>query len=144
MMRFNSIKAGFNLENPAFFKSWLKNVVVNEGDFKIGELQYIFCDDVYLHSINASFLKHDTYTDIITFPSSENINELISGEIYISVDRVKENAKIYGHTFYKELSRVLVHGLLHLLGYEDETDEQKQIMRQREDYYLNLQPLKNS
>lgn len=144
MMRFNSIEAGFKLEKPAFFKSWLKNVVVNEGDFRIGELQYIFCDDGYLHSINTSFLDHDTYTDIITFPSFENSVDIISGEIYISIERVEENAKKYGHSFYQELSRVLVHGLLHLLGYKDETNEQKQIMRQREDYYLNLQAQKNS
>jgi len=143
-MRFNSIKAGFELKNPAFFRSWLKKVIAEESEEKTGEIQYIFCDDKYLHAINTSFLNHDTYTDIITFPSVPDSRQIISGEIYISIDRVKENSHSLGHSFNEELSRVLVHGLLHLLGYDDGSPKEIELMRQKEDYYLNLQAQKNS
>lgn len=144
MISFENIKAGFNFKNPAFFRSLLKQVVSKEGDVKIGELRYIFCSDDYLLEINKKYLDHDTYTDIITFPSSVNSEKIVSGEIYVSIDRVKENTKIFNHSFQSEFSRVLVHGLLHLLGYNDTTPDEKTIMRQKEDYYLALQPQKNS
>jgi len=140
MISFKSLKAGFELKDPAFFRSWLKVVIKTEGKRKLGEIQYIFCDDKYLLLINKKFLKHDTLTDIITFSSSANSKNIISGEIYISIERVKENMTLYKSNFKKEFSRVLVHGLLHLLGFKESNQDEKTIMRKKEDYYLNLQP----
>ena len=139
MISFKSIKAGFELEKPAFFRSWLKRVLLEEGDNKAGEIQYVFCDDIYLREINEKYLNHDTFTDIITFPNSNQPN-IISGEIFISIDRISENHQKYFTSIHEELSRVMVHGLLHLLGYYDHTDVEKLQMRQKEDYYLSLQP----
>ena len=115
---------------------WLENVVSNE-NFILGEVGYIFCDDKFLLDINQRFLQHDTFTDIITFPNSAN-NEVISGEIYVSVERVRENASLNNASFEKELHRVIVHGILHLIGYGDKEVEEKLVMRKKEDYYLSL------
>jgi probable rRNA maturation factor len=117
-------------------KSWLKDVVRSEGQ-GIKELNYIFCSDTFLATINLQYLNHNTLTDIITFDTSED-NGSIEGEIYISVDRVRENAVKFNATFEKELKRVMVHGILHLLGYSDKTSQQKKIMRKKEDAYLSL------
>jgi len=144
MIKFNNIKAGFNFNDPVFFRNWLKEVIKAESKKEIGEIQYIFCDDKYLLEINNTYLKHDTYTDILTFPVSSAKANTISGEIYISIDRIVENAEKYTTSFQKELSRVIVHGLLHLLGYDDQTSSDSVLMRQKEDYYLNLQPQKIS
>ena len=103
---------------------------------EIGDIIFVFCDDNYLHKINLEFLDHDTYTDIITFDYSVG-NEIIS-EIYVSVDRVAENAKKYSQTFENEIHRVIIHGVLHLCGYKDKLAEDKQIMRDKENHYLSL------
>ena len=103
---------------------------------EIGDITFVFCDDNYLHKINLEFLDHDTYTDIITFDYSVG-NEVIS-EIYISIDRVEENAKKYSQTFENEIHRVMIHGVLHLCGYKDKLAEDKQIMRDKENHYLSL------
>ena len=103
---------------------------------EIGDITFVFCDDNYLHKINLEFLDHDTYTDIITFDYSVG-NEVIS-EIYISIDRVAENAKKYSQTFENEIHRVMIHGVLHLCGYNDKLAEDKQIMRDKENHYLSL------
>ena len=103
---------------------------------EIGDITFVFCDDNYLHKINLEFLDHDTYTDIITFDYSAG-NEVIS-EIYISIDRVEENAKKYSQTFENEIHRVMIHGVLHLCGYKDKLAEDKQIMRDKENHYLSL------
>ena len=103
---------------------------------EIGEITFVFCDDNYLHKINKEFLDHDTYTDIITFDYSVG-NEVIS-EIYVSVTRVKENAKKYKQTFKNEIHRVMIHGVLHLCGYNDKLAEERQIMRDKENHYLSL------
>ncbi len=103
---------------------------------EIGGIAFVFCDDNYLHKINLEFLKHDTFTDIITFDYSAG-NEIIS-EIYISVDRVADNAKKYSQTFEDEIHRVIIHGVLHLCGYRDRLAEDKQIMRDKENHYLSL------
>ncbi|GIR12187.1 MAG: endoribonuclease YbeY [Cryomorphaceae bacterium] len=103
---------------------------------EIGGIAFVFCDDNYLHKINLEFLKHDTFTDIITFDYSAG-NEIIS-EIYISVDRVADNAKKYSQTFEDEIHRVIIHGVLHLCGYKDRLAEDKQIMRDKENHYLSL------
>ncbi len=117
---------------------WLHQVIENEGNIP-GEITYIFGTDEYINEINRKYLNHDTYTDIITFQQSEN-QMVISGEIYISLDRVAENARKFKVNYDNELSRVLVHGILHLLGYDDKTPEEKNIMRSKENYYINLQP----
>jgi len=119
-------------------KDWLSFVITKENKIT-GDIHYIFCDDEQLLSINQKFLQHDTYTDIITFPTSSQ-QGIISGEIYVSITRVTENAKSQQVPFYDELNRVSVHGVLHLLGYEDHTPDEKKEMRSKEDYYLTLRP----
>ena len=103
---------------------------------EIGDITFVFCDDNYLHKINLEFLDHDTYTDIITFDYSVG-NEMV-GEVYISVDRVAENAKKFSQTFENEIHRVMIHGVLHLCGYKDKLAKDKQIMRDKENHYLSL------
>ncbi len=122
--------------NKPRYSNWLKSVIVSEGR-KTGDIQYIFCDDKHLLEINKTYLNHDTFTDIITFSTTDN-KDIISGEIYISIDRVNENSKTQIVPFNDELSRVIVHGILHLLGYNDHTDNEKKLMRSKEDYYLHL------
>ncbi len=118
-------------------QKWLKAVISNEGR-KPGDIQYIFCDDNYLLKINKTYLKHNTLTDVITFSTSNN-KSIISGEIFISITRITENSNIQLVSFNDELNRVMVHGILHLLGYNDHTIAEKKIMRGKEDYYLHLQ-----
>ena len=115
---------------------WIKSVSESEG-YKIGDLNYIFCSDDYLLEINRQYLQHDYYTDIITFDNSEDEGKL-EGDIYISIDRVRDNANVLKVDFEIELRRVLIHGLLHLVGFEDSTDDLKQQMRAREDDCLRL------
>ncbi len=122
--------------NESHYKNWLKLVIISE-EKKTGDIQYIFCDDKHLLEINKTYLNHDTFTDIITFSTTDN-KDIISGEIYISIDRVNENSKTQIVPFNDELSRVIVHGILHLLGYNDHTDNEKKLMRSKEDYYLHL------
>jgi probable rRNA maturation factor len=115
--------------------NWLKDVTTKEGK-EIGELVYVFCNDDYLIEKNIQFLKHDTLTDVITF---DYCNEgIINGDILISTERVKENALKYEVDFLTELHRVIVHGLLHLLGYKDKSESDTAIMREKENYYLKL------
>ena len=125
----------FSLKTEAAVTSCIKALVKQELR-EIGDITIVFCDDNYLHKINLEFLDHDTDTDIITFDYSVG-NEIIS-EIYVSVDRVSENAKKYKQTFENELHRVMVHGVLHLCGYKDKLVEDKQIMRDKENHYLSL------
>jgi len=113
---------------------WLSNVIKEEGK-KIGELVYVLCKDEYLLEKNIQFLNHDTLTDVITFDYCEN--DLINGDILISSDRVEENAKTYKVNYLTELHRVMVHGLLHLLGYKDKKKKDAKTMREKENYYLN-------
>ena len=136
MITFLSDYAGFELQNRSNYKKWLNSVILHEG-LTLGEINYIFCTDSALLEINEEFLDHHDYTDIITFSLSDNAN-IIRGEIYISIDRVKENSIINKVSFYKELSRVLVHGVLHLVGFDDHTKQEKKIMRNKENYYLDL------
>lgn len=115
-------------------KAWLKDVILAESK-KTGDINYIFCSDEYLLEVNKQYLDHDYYTDIITFDYVEK--DLISGDIFVSVDRVKENAAQYSVSFDEELRRILVHGVLHLVGYPDKEPQQKLIMTQKEDEYLS-------
>ena len=123
----------FDLKNQSVIKKWIKHVVKNEKK-EIETINYIFCNDEYLHNLNVDYLKHDTLTDIITFDySTDNI---ISGDIFISIERVKENAMLFKKTFDDELKRVIVHGVLHLIGYNDKSPEDKVVMTAKEDFYL--------
>ena len=135
-MDFFSEDVNFKLPDAAATRSWLQQVLHIEGGQE-GELNYIFCSDDYLHKMNRQYLNHDTYTDIITFGYSE-YPEALEGDIYISIDRVEENARNLGVSFDEELHRVMVHGLLHLLGYGDKDAASKQKMREKEDACLSL------
>lgn len=125
----------FSLKTEATVALCIK-AIAKEELREVGDISFVFCDDNYLLKINNEFLDHDTYTDIITFNYSVG-NELIS-EIYISIDRVEENAKKYNQTFENETHRVMIHGVLHLCGYKDKLPEEKQIMRDKENHYLSL------
>ena len=116
-----------------FVKDWVTKTIVSEG-FKEGDLTFIFCDDEYLYKINLEFLNHDTLTDIITFDYT--LGKEIHGEIYISIDRVKENASEFQVSFEEELHRVIIHGVLHLCGYKDKSEADESQMRSKENFYL--------
>ena len=115
-------------------RSWIKSAIVQE-NFKLGDLNIVFCSDYFLHNLNERYLNHDSFTDIITFPF-ENSGDKISGDIFISIDRVAENAIKYNQLQNVELRRVIIHGVLHLCGYPDKTRKQKEVMRAKEDNYL--------
>ncbi len=115
-------------------KSGIKALITREFN-KVGLISIILCSDNYLLDINKKFLNHDFYTDIVTFNYCEI--DIISGDLFISVDRIKENANLFNTSFNKELYRVIYHGVLHLIGYNDKTDDEKVVMRQKEDFYLN-------
>ena len=138
IIRFFTEEISFILKDKNKLRKWIQVVIGNEGKLP-GDLNYIFCSDNYLYKLNIEYLNHDTLTDIITFDVSEDADE-ISGEIYISIDRVKENAKKFKVPFYNELHRVMIHGILHLAGYHDKTPEEVSEMRSKEDYYLSLLP----
>jgi len=115
--------------------NWIKETIRQEGKV-IGDISFVFCSDDYLLEVNRKYLTHDYYTDIITFDYVEN--DVISGDIFISIDRIKENAIQFSTTMENELNRVLVHGILHLLGYNDKIKKDKALMTVKEDYYLNV------
>lgn len=114
---------------------WIKQVISIEGK-RVGDISFIFCSDEYLLDVNRKYLNHDYYTDIITFDNGEGI--VINGDIFISVDRVKENSKVFETSFDDEVHRILIHGVLHLLGYKDKTKKDKLLMTEKEDLYLKL------
>ena len=134
MILFHS-ETDFSLPQKLLHKRWLAALAKREG-FTIGDINYIFCDDDYLLKINLEYLNHDTLTDIITFDYVEN--GVLSGDIYISIERVRENAEIFSVPFEQELLRVLSHGVLHLCGYKDKTDADAAVMRQKEDTAIQL------
>ncbi|MGB4776323.1 MAG: rRNA maturation RNase YbeY [Daejeonella sp.] len=124
----------YSLSQKEKLRTWINNTIVAEG-FKLKELNFIFCSDAYLLNMNKQFLKHDTYTDIITFDNSNEEKEII-GDIFISIDRIRENAKSFKVSEADELHRVMIHGTLHLLGYPDKGKTAKAIMTQKENDYL--------
>ncbi len=126
----------FSLPSEDFYRKWLNECLRLEG-YIAEEINYIFCDDSYLIRINQEHLNHDTYTDIITFDYTEG-NQIFS-DIYISIERVKDNAAQFKESFERELSRVMAHGILHLCGYKDKTQEEKEEMRTKEEECLSLQ-----
>ena len=129
MINFN-YENDFNLDNEEAIASWLSAVIVSEKK-KEGEINYIFCDDDYLHKINLEYLNHDTLTDIISFDYTVG-NEL-NGDVFVSVERVQDNAADFNVSFEEELKRVLVHGVLHYCGYKDKDEESERLMRSKED-----------
>ena len=134
MINFN-YETEFILDNEQAFSDWLSAVIVSENKNE-GEINYIFCDDDQLLQVNRDFLQHDYYTDIITFDYVKG--KTISGDIFVSLQRVSENAELLSKDFEEELKRVLAHGVLHLCGYKDKTDEEKKEMRGKEDFYLSI------
>ena len=136
MINFHTEAIDFKVINPIKTKRWLKSVIEAEG-FELLEINYIFCNDEYLHKINVEYLEHDTLTDIITFDNSEE-DQLIEGDIFVSIERIIDNTKDFNTTFEQEFKRVIVHGVLHLCGYFDKTDEDEKQMRDKENYYIRL------
>ncbi|MCJ7759226.1 MAG: rRNA maturation RNase YbeY [Gillisia sp.] len=125
----------FILEATDRHAKWIEQVIVSE-NMKLEEINYIFCDDEYMLKLNVEFLGHDTYTDIITF--NNNVGRILQGDIFISTERVKDNAETFGVIFEDELRRVLSHGILHLCGYNDKTEEDSLIMRDKEEEKMKL------
>ncbi len=132
MITFN-YETPFSLNKEGVLTNWIESAIEKES-FILGEINFIFCDDPYLHKINVEYLNHDTLTDIISFDYIEG--KTLHGDIFISIDRVEENAKKYSVEFFNELCRVMIHGVLHFCGYQDKSEEQKSIMRNKEDAYL--------
>lgn len=133
MINFN-YETSFLLEDETRISSWISQTIKAEG-FKLEEINYIFCDDEYLHKLNVEFLNHDTLTDIISFDYS--VGKIIQGDIFISVERVKDNAKDFEVSFLDELHRVIIHGVLHYCGYKDKKEADAKTMRDKENHYLN-------
>ena len=132
MIEFN-YETAFQIADENRLKKWISDVT-SENEFEIGEVNYIFCDDAYLHKLNVEFLQHDTLTDIISFDNS--LGKLLSGDVFISVERVEENAKEYNVSFEDELHRVMMHGILHFMGFKDKTVDEKLLMRDAENKAL--------
>ena len=134
MISFN-YETAFELDNETRFSEWISKIIISENKSE-GEINYIFCDDEYLHKINMEYLQHDTLTDIISFDYSVG-NEL-NGDIFVSVERVADNAKDYEVPFDEEIKRVLAHGILHYCGYKDKTEQDIALMRIKENEKINL------
>jgi len=126
----------FKLKDKNKVKAWVKATIASEG-YQLQELNYIFCSDTYLLQINRQYLDHDTLTDIITFDNSEK-EKVVTGDIFISIDRIRENAAKFDTGLANELHRVIIHGALHLLGYTDKTSDAKKLMTSKEDHYLGI------
>ena len=129
MITFNS-ETSFTLKNQKKLVKWISDVISSEG-FQVGEINYIFCNDSYLNKINQEFLNHDTFTDVISFDYT--LGKEVGGDIFISIERVLENAEKFNEVFENELHRVMIHGVLHFMGYKDKTKTDKTLMRTKED-----------
>ena len=134
---FHSEEVNFSLQKDTLLAQWIKTIIDHE-QCQLDQLNFIFCSDTYLHQINIKYLQHDTFTDIITFPYHPP--PIIHGDIYISIDRVKENAHQLNIAFSNELHRVIIHGVLHLCGYGDKTPDEKKYMTKKENEALKLFP----
>lgn len=135
MIRYFKEDTKFEFKSRALNNKWLKMVAESEIR-RIGDINIIFCSDNYILDVNMEYLQHDYFTDIITFDYCEK--NRLNGDLFISVDSVRENALFYGTEFSDELNRVIVHGILHLVGYDDHSEEDIAVMRSKEDYYLGL------
>lgn len=128
-------ESDFVLENKPKFSDWVSGILDSEG-FELGQIDYIFCTDEYLLKLNNEYLNHDTLTDIITFDYTDGL--VVSGDIFISIDRVKDNAGQFGVSLNNEVLRVMSHGVLHLMGYGDKTEEEAVLMRSKEDEKMRM------
>ena len=138
MVTYFSEDTSFIFKEKRLTNRWLKLVAESEIR-RLGDIGIIFCSDNYILDVNLKYLQHDYYTDIITFDYCEG--DRLNGDLFISVDSVRENAAFYGTEFADELNRVIVHGVLHLIGYDDHTEEDIAVMRSKENYYLSLREL---
>ena len=134
MISFN-YETDFELDNESQYEDWISRIIESEG-FDEGEINYIFCDDEYLHKINVEYLDHDTLTDIISFDYT--VGNLIQGDIFVSVERVKDNANDFNVSFEEELKRVLSHGVLHYCGYKDKSPKDEALMRSKEEEKMKM------
>jgi len=134
MISFN-YETDFQLDNEEAFENWITRVIASESK-ELGEISYIFCDDDYLHKINVAYLNHDDLTDIISFDYSEG--KILQGDIFISIERVKDNAHDFNVPFDEELKRVMIHGVLHYCGYKDKSEADEKIMRSKEDEKVTM------
>ena len=134
MISFN-YETDFELDNEAQYEDWISRIIESEG-FDEGDINYIFCDDEYLHKINVEYLDHDTLTDIISFDYT--VGNLIQGDIFVSIERVKDNANDFNVSFDEELKRVLSHGVLHYCGYKDKSPEDEALMRSKEEEKMQM------
>ena len=134
MISFN-YETDFELDNEAHYEDWISRIIESEG-FDEGEINYIFCDDEYLHKINVEYLDHDTLTDIISFDYT--VGNVLQGDIFVSVERVKDNANDFNVSFDEELKRVLSHGVLHYCGYKDKSPKDEALMRSKEEEKMQM------
>ena len=134
MISFN-YETDFELENETHYEDWISRIIESEG-FDEGEINYIFCDDEYLHKINVEYLDHDTLTDIISFDYT--VGNLLQGDIFVSIERVHDNASDFNVSFEDELKRVLSHGVLHYCGYKDKSPKDEALMRSKEDEKMQM------
>ena len=134
MISFN-YETDFELDNEALYEDWISRIIESEG-FDQGEINYIFCDDEYLHKINVEYLNHDTLTDIISFDYT--VGNVLQGDIFVSVERVKDNANDFNVSFEEELKRVLSHGVLHYCGYKDKSPKDEALMRSKEEEKMQM------
>jgi rRNA maturation RNase YbeY len=134
MISFN-YETDFKLDNEAAYEVWISNIIDSEAS-AVGEINYVFCDDDYLYNINLEYLNHDTLTDIISFDYT--VGNFIQGDIFISIERVKDNANDFKVSFDEELKRVMCHGILHYCGYKDKSDEDAKLMRLKEEEKIKL------
>ncbi|MBW3518852.1 rRNA maturation RNase YbeY [Flavobacterium sp. NKUCC04_CG] len=134
MITFN-YECDFKLENESAYSAWIEKLIASE-NLNVGTINYIFCGDEYLHQINVQYLDHDTLTDIISFDYREG--DSISGDMFISIERVRDNASDYEVLFMDELRRVMAHGVLHYCGYKDKTDRDEMIMREKENEKMSM------
>lgn len=132
MIDFN-FETDFQLEDQAQIQTWVSDIIISAG-FELGELLYVFCNDEFLHKLNVEFLDHDTLTDILSF--DYRVGKQVNGEIYISVERVADNAKDYNTDFDEELHRVMIHGVLHFCGLKDKSEAEEELMRKKENEAL--------
>ncbi len=130
---FSNVDVNFRLNNKRIIKNWIINCLVFYG-YKLGNINIAFCSDSYIKKINSQFLNHNYYTDVITFPYSED--KIISSDVLISIDTVKSNSELYQNIFQNELQRVIIHAILHLVGFDDKEESSELLMRSTEDYWL--------
>ena len=135
MVSYFTEDTSFAFKEKRLTSRWLKLVAESEIR-RLGDISIVFCSDNYILDVNMKYLQHDYFTDIITFDYCEG--DRLNGDLFISVDSVRENASFYGTEFSDELNRVIIHGVLHLIGYDDHTEEEVKVMRSKEDYYLKI------